>query len=173
MFNGTGHSLRFDVPEGWLMLMSYFLISHCRLRRWWDLRKREGKNFSLLKILLHLRWFADTSFLSNLSLRLFFVSIQRIWESPPVKMVRTSVLNDALTCINNAERAGKRQVLIRPSSKVIVKFLSVMQKHGTYWFCCMWYVVLSAGKGTKWECLLGFVAVLGKKREKNTLRVDN
>ncbi|KAN0079576.1 Ribosomal protein S8 [Elaphomyces granulatus] len=45
-------------------------------------------------------------------------------------MVRTSVLNDALTCINNAERAGKRQVLIRPSSKVIVKFLSVMQKHG-------------------------------------------
>jgi ribosomal protein S8 len=31
---------------------------------------------------------------------------------------------------NNAEKAGKRQVLIRPSSKVIIKFLSVMQKHG-------------------------------------------
>ena len=46
-------------------------------------------------------------------------------------MVRTSVLNDALNSINNAEKAGKRQVLIRPSSKVIVKFLSVMQKHGT------------------------------------------
>ncbi|KAI9675644.1 MAG: 40S ribosomal protein S22 [Caeruleum heppii] len=45
-------------------------------------------------------------------------------------MVRTSVLNDALNSINNAEKAGKRQVLIRPSSKVIVKFLSVMQKHG-------------------------------------------
>ncbi|KAL1953232.1 hypothetical protein VTO42DRAFT_3374 [Malbranchea cinnamomea] len=45
-------------------------------------------------------------------------------------MVRTSVLNDALNAINNAEKAGKRQVLIRPSSKVIVKFLSVMQKHG-------------------------------------------
>ena len=32
----------------------------------------------------------------------------------------------------NAERRGKRQVLIRPSSKVVVKFLSVMQKHGEY-----------------------------------------
>jgi ribosomal protein S8 len=47
-------------------------------------------------------------------------------------MVKTSVLNDALNAINNAEKAGKRQVLIRPSSKVIVKFLSVMQKHGTF-----------------------------------------
>jgi small subunit ribosomal protein S15Ae len=47
-------------------------------------------------------------------------------------MVRTSVLNDALNAINNAEKAGKRQVLIRPSSKVIVKFLTVMQKHGTF-----------------------------------------
>ena len=32
----------------------------------------------------------------------------------------------------NAERRGKRQVLLRPSSKVVVKFLSVMQKHGEY-----------------------------------------
>ena len=47
-------------------------------------------------------------------------------------MVRTSVLNDTLNAINNAEKAGKRQVLVRPSSKVIVKFLSVMQKHGMF-----------------------------------------
>ncbi|KAL9102893.1 MAG: hypothetical protein Q9163_002016 [Psora crenata] len=45
-------------------------------------------------------------------------------------MVKTSVLNDALNAINNAENAGKRQVLIRPSSKVIAKFLQCMQKHG-------------------------------------------
>lgn len=45
-------------------------------------------------------------------------------------MVRQSVLNDALKNIVNAERRGKRQVMIRPSSKVIVKFLTVMQSHG-------------------------------------------
>jgi small subunit ribosomal protein S15Ae len=47
-------------------------------------------------------------------------------------MVKTSVLNDALKTINNAEKAGKRQCMIRPSSKVIIKFLSVMQKHGLH-----------------------------------------
>jgi len=45
-------------------------------------------------------------------------------------MTRVSVLNDCLNNIVNAERRGKRQVLIRPASKVVVKVLSVMQKHG-------------------------------------------
>ncbi len=45
-------------------------------------------------------------------------------------MVRISVLNDTLKSICNAEKRGKRQVLVRPVSKVVVKFLSVMQKHG-------------------------------------------
>ena len=40
-------------------------------------------------------------------------------------MVHIDTLRDCLNKIVNGEKSGKRQVLIRPASKVIVKFLQV------------------------------------------------
>ncbi len=44
--------------------------------------------------------------------------------------MKNNILADALKNIVNAERKGKRQVLLRPSSKVLIKFLKLMQKKG-------------------------------------------
>lgn len=47
-------------------------------------------------------------------------------------MVRISVLNDALRSLSNAEKRGHRQCLVRPSSRVVIKFLALMAKKGEW-----------------------------------------
>lgn len=59
------------------------------------------------------------------------VSQRRGFVADRVTMVLMSVLNNTLNSIVNAERRGKRQVLVRPTSKVVIKFLTVMMKHGS------------------------------------------
>merc|ERR1712045_526868 len=58
------------------------------------------------------------------------MGIIKYFTNPFFTMVRMSVMNDALKNICNAEKAGKRQVILRPISKTLVKFLRVMQQHG-------------------------------------------
>merc|ERR1712139_618137 len=45
-------------------------------------------------------------------------------------MVKMSVINDALKNMVNAEKTGKRQVILHPVSKVLVKILRLMQQKG-------------------------------------------
>ena len=44
--------------------------------------------------------------------------------------MKSNILAIALKNMLNAEKKGKRQVLLRPSSKVLIKFLKLMQKRG-------------------------------------------
>jgi hypothetical protein len=75
--------------------------------------------------------FRIVEFIAHHSLCYCYLSIS-------TQMVRMSVLADCLKTISNAEKRGRRQVLIRPSSKVVIKFLQKMQQHGRF-------VVLSFG----------------------------
>lgn len=52
-------------------------------------------------------------------------------------MVKISVLADNLKTMSNAEKRGRRQVMLRPSSKVVVKFLQQMMKHGACTLCTL------------------------------------
>ena len=45
-------------------------------------------------------------------------------------MVKMNVLSDCLKTIVNAERKGKKQVLIIPVSKLVIHFLRLMQANG-------------------------------------------
>lgn len=74
--------------------------------------------------------------------------------------MRVSVLNDALKSMYNAEKRGKRQVMIRPSSKVIIKFLIVMQKHGSYFFTPCYILKKNKNNNLQIMCTVKLCAML-------------
>lgn len=78
------------------------------------------------------------------------------------QMVRMSVLADCLKTISNAEKRGRRQVLIRPSSKVVVKFLQKMQEHGKDGMC-------GGGLCPGWSCCCAVEVDKSRARSGGTL----
>lgn len=59
-----------------------------------------------------------------------FIIVVLISSYHSLKAMLMNILANALKTITNAEKRGKRQVLVRPCSKVLLKFLQCMQKKG-------------------------------------------